>query len=96
MMLARAAATAFASLFLMSAAFAQTPAPAPAPAPAAKAAPAAKTEPAAKTATDAKAKPERTAASIECSNQADAKGLKGKERKKFRSQCKRDAAKAAK
>lgn len=34
------------------------------------------------------AKP-RTAKSIECSKQADAKGLHGKERKKFRSQCKK-------
>ena len=34
------------------------------------------------------AKP-RTAKSIECSKQADAKGLRGKARKKFRSQCKR-------
>lgn len=31
---------------------------------------------------------------IECSNQADAKGLKGKERKKFRDKCKRDLLKA--
>jgi psiF repeat-containing protein len=35
-----------------------------------------------------KAQPERTAKSIECSKQADAKGLHGKERKKFRSKCK--------
>jgi hypothetical protein len=32
---------------------------------------------------------ERTAKSIECSKQADAKGLHGKERQKFRSECKR-------
>ena len=38
----------------------------------------------------------RTAASLECSKQADAKGLHGKDREKFRSKCKRDAAKAAK
>ena len=38
----------------------------------------------------------RTAASLECSKQADAKGLHGKAREKFRSKCKRDAAKAAK
>jgi hypothetical protein len=31
----------------------------------------------------------RTAKSLECSKQADAKGLHGKERKKFRSQCKK-------
>ena len=36
----------------------------------------------------ATAKP-RTAKSLECSRQADAKGLRGKARKKFRSQCKR-------
>jgi hypothetical protein len=34
------------------------------------------------------ASPEKTAKSKECSAQADAKGLHGKERKKFRSQCK--------
>jgi hypothetical protein len=43
----------------------------------------------------APAKP-RTAESIECSKQADAKGLHGKERKVFRAQCKKDLAKAAK
>lgn len=31
----------------------------------------------------------RSAKSIECSKQADAKGLHGKERHKFRSECKR-------
>ena len=76
----RVAATAFASLLLMTSAFAQTSAPAPA-APAATAAPAAK-----------KAEKPRTAASLECSKEADAKGLKGKERKKFRSECKKAAA----
>ena len=75
----RLAATAVASLFLMSsAAFAQGTTPAPA-APAAKKAPVV-----------------HSAAPIECSKEADSKGLKGKERKKFRSQFKRDAAKAAK
>jgi hypothetical protein len=39
------------------------------------------------------AKP-RTPESIECSKQADAKGLKGKERKKFRAKCKKDLLKA--
>ena len=81
----RAAATAVAfSLMLAGSAYAQnaaTPAPAT---------PAAKTAPA-KT---AKPKTERTAASLECSKQADAKGLHGKERKKFRSECKAGAAKA--
>ncbi len=81
----RAAATAVAFSFLLAgSAFAQSAAtPAPAD-------PAAKTAPAKTT----KAKPERTAASLECSKQADAKGLHGKERKKFRSECKTDATKA--
>jgi hypothetical protein len=79
----RAAIAAFASLFLISSAFAQTTPPAT-PAPAAKAAPADKMAPADK-------KP-RTAASLECSKEADAKGLKGKERKKFRTECKKAAA----
>jgi hypothetical protein len=46
--------------------------------------------PAAKT--DTKAPVVHTAASLECSKQADAKGLHGKERKKFRSECKKAAA----
>jgi hypothetical protein len=33
----------------------------------------------------------RSAASIECSKQADAKGLHGKERKKFRGECLNEA-----
>ena len=37
----------------------------------------------------------RSAASLECSKQADAKGLHGKVRKKFRSQCLRDMRKKA-
>ena len=37
----------------------------------------------------------RTAASLECSKQADAKGLHGKERKLFRAKCKRDFEKTA-
>jgi psiF repeat len=76
----RAAATAFASLLLMSSAFAQTTAPAT-PAPAAKAAPAEK-----------KAEKPRSAASLECSKEADTKGVHGKERKKFMSDCKKTAA----
>ena len=36
-----------------------------------------------------------TAGSLECSKQADEKGLKGKERKKFRSACKKEAAEKA-
>jgi len=79
----RIVVTIAASLLLAGSAFAQTPAPAAKPA----AAPASKMAPAAKT-----AKP-RTAASLECSKEADAKGLHGKERKKFRSECKAKAAK---
>jgi hypothetical protein len=71
----RAVATAFASVLLMSSAFAQTAAPA--------AAPAAKMD---------KKPVVHTAASLECSKEADAKGLHGKERKKFRSDCKKAAA----
>jgi len=83
----RVAATAFASLLLMSSAFAQTTAPAtPAPTPTPKMAPAEKKA----------EKPARTAASLECSKEADDKGLKGKERKKFRSECKKAAADKAK
>jgi|SRR5712675_2830817 len=78
----RAVATAFATLLLMSSAFAQTTAPAT-PAPATKMAPA-KTE-----------KP-RTTASLECSKDADTKGVHGKERKKFMSECKKAAADKAK
>ena len=48
------------------------------------------TAPAAKT--DTKAPVVHTAASLECSKEADAKGLHGKERKKFRSDCKKAAA----
>jgi len=45
--------------------------------------------------TKAPGKP-RTPESIECSKQADAKGLHGQERKKFRAQCKKDLLKAKK
>lgn len=78
----RAAAVAFASLLLMGSAFAQGTAPAT-PAPAAKTT----TAPAA----EKKAEKPRTAASLECSKEADAKGLHGKERKKFRSECRKAA-----
>ena len=76
----RVAVAAVASLLLTGAAFAQT-------------APAAKTDTKTDTMapTDKMAKP-RTAESVECSKEADAKGLKGKERKKFRSECKKEAA----
>ena len=78
----RVAATAIASLLLMGSAFAQTTAPAATPA-APAAAPAAKMD---------KKPVVHTAASLECSKEADAKGLHGKERKKFRSDCKKTAA----
>ena len=84
----RVAATAFASLLLVSSAFAQTTAPAT---PAPTATPAPKMAPAEK-----KAEKPRTAASLECSKEADAKGLHGKERKKFRSECRKAAADKAK
>ena len=53
------------------------------------------TVPAAKTtAAEKKAPVVHTAASLECSKEADTKGLHGKERKKFRSECKKEAGKA--
>jgi hypothetical protein len=58
------------------------------------AAPAAKSDtaaPAADSATPAKGKKAQTPESLECSKEADAKGLHGKERKKFRSECKKAA-----
>jgi hypothetical protein len=79
--ISRAAAAAVASLIFASAAFAQsTSTPAPGAAPA----------PAKTTSTKA-----RTPESIECSKQADEKGLKGKERKKFRKDCIKEAKDAA-
>jgi invasion protein IalB len=48
--------------------------------------------PAASPAPAAKAEKPRSAASLECSKEADAKGLHGKERKKFRSDCKKEQA----
>jgi hypothetical protein len=78
----RVAVTAFASLLLFaSPVLAQT-----------STAPAAKSDTAAPAATDKKAAKPRTAESVECSKEADAKGLHGKERKKFRSECKKAAA----
>jgi len=81
----RMSVVAVASLLLAGAAFAQT------------AAPAAKTESKTETApaadkmapTDKKV---HSAASLECSKEADDKGLKGKERRKFRRECKKAAA----
>lgn len=82
----RATAAVFAFLFLAGSASAQTTTPAT-PAPAAKAAPAAPAE--------KKAEKPRTAASLECSKEADAKNVHGKERKKFMSECKKAAKDAA-
>jgi len=81
-----ATATAVASLLLMGAASAQTTAPAKTEA--------TKTE--AKAPAEKKAEKPRTSASLECSKEADAKGLHGKERRKFRSECKKGAAEKAK
>ena len=64
-----------ASLLIAGSAFAQTTTPAPGASPAPAAAD----------------KKPRSAASLECSKEADAKGLHGKERKKFRSECKKAA-----
>jgi psiF repeat len=78
----RAAVAAFASFMLMGSAFAQgTTAPA-------TSAPAAKTE--------KKAEKPRSTESLDCSKQADDKGLHGKERKKFRSDCIKQAKEATK
>jgi hypothetical protein len=79
--LSRVTAVAFASVLLMGTAMAQTQTQTPA-APAAA--------PPAATKSDGKP---HSAASIECSKEADAKGLHGKARKKFRSECKRNASK---
>jgi phosphate-selective porin len=81
-----ASATAVVSILLMGAASAQTAAPAKTDA--------TKTE--AKAPAEKKAEKPRTAASLECSKEADAKGLHGKERKKFRSECKKASAEKAK
>jgi len=81
-----ATATALASFLLMGGAFAQTAAPA--------AKDATKTETKMAPMEKKEAKP-RTAESLECSKQADEKGLKGKERKKFRKDCIKEAKGAA-
>lgn len=80
-------ATAVASLLLMGSASAQTTAPAKTEAPKSDATKAETKAPA--------DKKQRTAASLECSKEADAKGLHGKERKKFRSECRKAAAEKA-
>ena len=72
----------FAAAMLTGAAFAQTPAPA-SPAPAATA-----PSPSAAGA----GKHAQSAQSLECSKKADAKGLHGKARKKFREECKKGQA----
>lgn len=81
-----ATATAVASVLLIGAASAQTTAPAKMET--------TKTE--AKAPAEKKAEKPRTTASLECSKEADAKGLHGKERRKFRSECKKAAADKAK
>ena len=78
----RAAAIGVASLLMMGSAFAQTAAPAPA----------AKATAAPMATGEKKAEKPRTAASLECSKEADTKGVHGKERKKFMSDCKKEAA----
>lgn len=85
-----ATATAVVSLLLMGAASAQTTAPAKTDATKTEA----KTD--AKAPAEKKAEKPRTSASLECSKEADAKGLHGKERRKFRSECKKAAAEKAK
>ena len=77
-----ATATAVVSLLLMGAASAQTTAPAKTDA----------TKTDAKAPAEKKAEKPRTSASLECSKEAEAKGLHGKERRKFRRECKKAAA----
>lgn len=45
--------------------------------------------------TEKKMEKPRSAASLDCSKQADDKGLKGKERKKFRRECMKEAKSGA-
>ena len=71
----RIAAVAIASLFFAGSALAQGTALAAAPA----------------ATTAKKAEKPRTPESLACSKEADEKGLHGKDRKKFMSQCKKDA-----
>ena len=87
----RAAATALASLLLIRSAFAQTTTPATAPA--TKMAPAEKKAEPATNGAFGQEGPQRprTAASLECSKEADTKGVHGKQRKKFMSECKNAA-----
>lgn len=78
------ATAAFASVMLIGAASAQAPATGDQ-----KMAPASKMAPADSSKADSKAEKPRTAASLECSKQADAKNLHGDARRKFRSECKK-------
>jgi hypothetical protein len=72
----RLAVVAVASLFFAGSALAQTAAPAAAPA---------------ATAPAKKAEKPRSPDSLACSKEADDKNIHGKDRKKFMSQCKKDA-----
>lgn len=74
------ATAAFASIMMIGVASAQAPAAGDQ-----KMAPASKMAPA----DSSKAEKPRTAASLECSKQADAKNLHGDARRKFRSECKK-------
>ncbi|ABA04005.1 conserved hypothetical protein [Nitrobacter winogradskyi Nb-255] len=85
-MFPRVIAVVAASLLLGATAFAQAPAT-EAPAAASKAASTAK-----KAHKTQKAQKANSTASLECTKEADAKGLRGKERKKFRAECKAKAA----
>ena len=90
----RTTAAALVALVLAGAALAQSTTPVPTTTPAPKATPAeTKTAPADSKSSPADLKAARSAISKECSKQATAKGLRGKERRKFRSECKKAAAK---
>ena len=82
------------SLLLMGSAFAQTTAPAKTDTTKTDATKTETKAPAEKA--EKKAEKPKSAASLECSKEADAKGLHGKERRKFRSECKKTAAEKAK
>jgi hypothetical protein len=85
-LLTRAIGTVFVVSLLAGPALAQAPATGPA-------ATTAKTSTAKSSTVKPQAEKPRSAVSLDCSKQADAKGLHGKERHQFRSKCKRDAAK---
>jgi hypothetical protein len=85
-------ATALASLLLMGAVSAQTTAPAKPEAPKTDTTKTETTKTETKAPAEKKAEKPRTPGSLECSKQADEKGLKGKERKKFRTACKKEFA----